>query len=179
MKFVCKELRLSDTWFQTSFVAVFLCVINAVFFLWSDANFHSNLLIVLLIDAFLLTFVFSNKRVWVTPENCVRLTSTIFGIIPWRSQSIPHAKLLHVTAKRVADDDSWPNCTADLSWTDHDRQGMIVTKSTTILQRRQELGISVAEAKQVAKNIGVKFIDSTHQKAAPARRSSDVFEPEF
>ena len=179
MKLVCKQLRLSDTWFQTAFVAVFLGVINAAFFLWPDAKFQENLFLVLVIDAFVLAFVFSNTQVWITPQKDLRLTSTIFRFIQWRSRSIARSNLSHVTTNRISDDGSWPNCTTDLYWTETDGQGLIVTKSTRILQRRQELGVSVAEAKQVAKSIGVKFVDNTKKKVAPGERSPDFIEPYF
>ena len=169
MNLICTQRRLSDTWFQVGFVAVFLCVINAVFFLWPDARFWGNLLIVLAIAVFLLIFLFSNIRVWKAPDNSVRLTYTIFGAIPWRSRFIRSERLLHVATKRISDDEVWSNCVTDLSWTEKNAKGMIITKSVRILQRRQALGASVKEAKQVAKKLGVKFVDKTNKKSARKR----------
>lgn len=179
MKLVCKQLRLSDTWFQTGFVVVFLCSINAAFFVWPDANFQKNLSIILLIDTFFLMVMFRNTQVWVTPQNNVRLTHTIFCVIPWRSRSIPHANMVHVTVKRISDRESWPNFTADLHWTENSLKGMLVTKSTTILQRRQGLSTSVAEAKQVAKSLGIKFVDNTNKKKFSTKQHTDPMEPDF
>ena len=169
MNLICTQLRLSDTWFQVGFVAVFLCVINAAFFLWPDSRFGESLLIVLAIDVFLLIFVFSNIRVWKAPDNSVRLTYTIFGVIPWRSRFIRPECLLQVATKRISDDEVWSNCVTDLFWTEKNAKGMIITKSVRILQRRQALGASVKEAKQVAKKLGVKFVDKTNKKIARKR----------
>ena len=169
MNLICTQLRLSDTWFQVGFVAIFLCVINAAFFFWPDSRFWGNLLIVLAIDVFLLILVFSNIRVWKAPDNSVRLTYTIFGVIPWRSRFIRSECLLQVATRRITDDEAWSNCLTDLYWTEKSAKGMIVTKSTTILQRRQALGASVKEAKQVAKKLGVKFVDKTNKKSARKR----------
>ena len=181
MKLICKQLRRSDAWFQTGFVVVFLSAINAIFFLWPDAHFQRNLFIVLLIDAFFLIFLSSNLRVWLTPQNDVRLTHTIFGFIAWRSRLIPRAHLMHVAVKRVSDDESWPDCTADLFWTEDNGQGMVLRKSATILQRRQDLNISIAEAKQVAKSLGVKFVDNTKKKkfSTSNKQYVDPMEPDF
>ena len=179
MKLVCRQLRRSDTWFQTGFVVVFLGAINAAFFLWPDANFHENLFAILLIDAVILLFVFSNTLVWITTENDVRVTQTVLGFVPWRSRSIPHVNLLHVVAKRISDNEAWSNCTTELYWTENGARGMLVTKSTFILQRRQELALSVAEAKQVAKTLGVRFVDNTNEKASSTRQRTDSMEPDF
>ena len=173
MELICTRLRLSDTWFQVGFVAAFLCLLNTVFFFWSDARFWENLLIVLAIDTFFLIAVFSNLRVWKTFENHVRITHTVLGI-PWRSRFIPQESLLHIAIKRVSDDEVWSNCLADLHWTETDSQGMIVTKSATILQRRQALDVSVTEAKQVAKSLGIKFVDNTNRKSIPKPRRNSM-----
>ena len=126
-------------------------------------------MIVLAIDVFILIFVFSNIRVWKAPDNSVRLTYTIFGVIPWRSRFIRSECLLQVSTKRISDDEVWSNCVTDLSWTEKNAKGIIITKSATILQRRQALGASVKEAKQVAKKLGVKFVDKTNKKNARKR----------
>jgi len=51
---------------------------------------------------------------------------------------------------------------------------MIITKSVRILQRRQALGASVKEAKQVAQKLGVKFVDKTNKKIARKRGGYDT-----
>jgi len=58
---------------------------------------------------------------------------------------------------------TWPNCIAKLHWTESHAKKMISIESATILQRRQNLGDSVKEAKQVAKDLGIKFVDNTNK----------------
>ena len=178
MKLICKQLRLSDTWFQTGFVTVFLIGMNAFYFL-SNKNVNDNLHWILVIDAFLVMFMYTNQRTSMTPQNDIRLTNTFFGIIPWWFKTIPRDSLLHVAVRRDANGASWPNCLTDLYWTAKSRHGTVVTKSSTILQRRQDLGASVAEAKSVAKSIGIKFVDDTNKKLKSTNSNSHLEEPYF
>jgi len=167
MKLICKQLRLADTWFQAGFVALLLCVFNGFFFLAPDHRFHENLFLILVIDAFLLLFVFSNCQLWInSDDNAILLRGTILGVIPWRSTAIKLSKLTHISAERVSSDETWANCLVKIHWSDTGNDGLLNSRTRTIMQRRQKLSATIAESKLVASELGIKFVDNTRPPKA-------------
>ncbi len=171
MRLLCKQLRIADTWFQTGFVLLFLGCVNTACVVWPSAE--SSLILLMLANVFVLAFVLSNTEVWITDEKDVRLRNTILGFIPWRTRLIKKEHLQSVTAKRISDHEQWPNCIATLSWIQDNETENAGLRSVVILQRRQELGVSVSEAKRISKSLGIEFTDHTNKLVDDSIRHSD------
>ena len=123
----------------------------------------------------ILYLVFRNTEVWQDSESKdVTVRKTLFSVIPLSRRLIRSKQLSHLIAKRSlervsrSDVGAWPNFTAELVWHDNEAESMIGVRSVLVMQRNQQLSVSVKEAKQIASQLGIKFHDGTQVKSSKA-----------